>query len=86
MAVTEGFALLGRGHIIFSHIVTCAHTKPCWTTTSSFVLPKHTIRGMIVAVRVLSKGSCNVLTDGQGRWDGAIIHTTGRKHCGVKYC
>ena len=75
---TEGFALLGRGHIIYDRPLSCEENHICWTTRNVRVISGYRIQGMVVAVRVFSRGNCTVLTDGQGRWEGATLYTIGK--------
>ena len=75
---TEGSALLGRGHIIYDRQLSCKEDHPCWTKKLSWLISGYRIQGMAVAVRVFSRGNCTVLTDGQGRWEGATLFTIGK--------
>ena len=74
----EGSALLGRGHIIYDRPLSCEENGHCWTTKNAWVISGYRIQGMVVAVRVFSRGNCTVRTDGQGRWEGATLYTIGK--------
>ena len=78
LSETEGYALSGRGHIIYDRQLSCEENHPCWTTKNAWVISMYRIQGMVVAVRVFSRGNCTVRTDGQGRWEGATLYTIGK--------